>query len=89
MRKLSAEMVNRIAAGVANDLERQGGGRFKSDRPRILAAIAATVQAELNSEDDLERKARELLEAHMRSAPPGIDRAKMLQMIRRKLADEG
>ena len=86
---LKDEQVGRLAEKVLGDIERAGLITAKQGRGMILAAIKSAVNADLKVEEVLERDAEALLEQTLRSmGGEGIDRHKMLRMIKDKLAKE-
>jgi len=89
--RLKDEQVARLAEKVLGDLEREGVMTAKAGRGAILTAIKGAIAADLKTEETLEQDAEELLEKTLRgmgSAAQGIDRHKMLRMIKEKLAKE-
>jgi len=87
---LKDEQIGRLAEKVLGDLERAGLIQPKQGRAPMLAAIKAAVSADLKVEETLERDAEALLEKTLRGmgGGEGIDRHKMLRMIKDKLAKE-
>ena len=86
---LRDEQIGRLAEKVLGDLERAGLITEKQGKGTILAAIKSAVLADLKVEETLERDAEALLEQTLRSVGgDGIDRHKMLRMIKEKLAKE-
>mgnify|MGYP001103853676 CR=1 FL=1 len=86
--RFSDNQIRRLAETVLTELLERGGARLKAERGVVQARIEAIVRANLTQEEDLDRQAEKLLEAHLRSAPPGVDRQKLLAMIKKKLAEE-
>ncbi|BCR06721.1 hypothetical protein DESUT3_37900 [Desulfuromonas versatilis] len=86
--RFTDEQIRRVAAAVLQGLTEQGGAALKAERGRVQGRIEAIIRANLAGEQDLERDARELLEAHLKNAPPGMDRQKLFLMIKKKLAEE-
>lgn len=86
--RLNEIQLQRLAERLLSDLVNEAGAKTKAERGRILASITATMKTNLDQEQSLEKDAMVLLEAHMRQAPPGIDRQKLLMMIKKKLAEE-
>lgn len=82
------EQFLRLASRLLKALESDAGAKFKVPLPQLRSCIAQTLLAEEAKVEELDRAARVLLEQHLRAAPPGIDRQKMLLMIRKKLAQE-
>ena len=87
---LKDEQIARLAEKVLGDLERAGLVSAKQGRGALLAAMKSAVAADLKVEDDLERDAEALLEQTLRGmgGGDGIDRHKMLRMIKDKLAKD-
>jgi hypothetical protein len=86
---LKDEQIGRLAEKVLGDLERAGLMTQKQGRGTILAAIKSAIAADLKVEEALERDAEALLEQTLRAmGGEGIDRHKMLRMIKDKLAKE-
>ena len=86
--RLTESQMQRLAERLLGDLVQQAGVITKAERGRILASMVATLKANLDQEQMLEKDALLLLDAHMRQAPPGLDRQKLLLMIKKKLAAE-
>jgi len=86
--RLNEIQLQRLAERLLADLVNEAGAKTKAERGGILASITATLRTNLDQEQSLEKDAMVLLEAHMRQAPPGIDRQKLLMMIKKKLAEE-
>jgi hypothetical protein len=87
---LKDEQIGRLAEKVLGDLERAGLVAAKQGRGTILSAMKSAIAADLKVEEALERDAEALLEQTLRSmgGGDGIDRHKMLRMIKDKLAKE-
>jgi hypothetical protein len=86
---LKDEQIGRLAEKVLGDLERGGLVQAKQGRGAILSAMKSAIAADLKVEEALERDAEALLEQTLRSmGGEGIDRHKMLRMIKDKLAKE-
>lgn len=87
--RLKEEQIARLADKVLGDLERAGLVQQKQARPAVLAAVKAAVAADIKQEENLERDAEALLEQTLKATGgAGIDRHKMLKMIKDKLAKE-
>ena len=86
--RFTDEQIRRLADRLLAALVEQGGSRLKADRQIVQARLEAIIRNNLTQEEDLDREARELMEAHLRQAPAGIDRQKMFLMIKKKLAEE-
>jgi len=86
--RLTESQQQRLAERLLAELVQQAGAVAKAERGRLHACIVATLKANLDQEQALEKDALLLLDAHMRQAPPGLDRQKLLLMIKKKLAAE-
>jgi len=86
--RLADRQLDHLAEHLLNALLERGAARLTGERSRALAAIVSVVQESQREEADLDREARRLLELHLAKAPAGIDAQKMLQMIKKKLAEE-
>lgn len=82
------EQMRRTADSLLTALVERGGAVLHADRGKIQRRIEEILRANLGQEVDLDREARELLEKHLQTAPPGIDRQKLFLMIKKKLAEE-
>lgn len=88
--RLKDDQVGRLAERVLGDLERTGLIQEKQARGALLNAIKSAIVSDLKQEETLERDAEALLEQTLRSmgGGAGIDRHKMLKMIKDRLAKE-
>lgn len=86
--RFTDSQIHRLAEALLSALVARGGARLKAPREKVLARTAAIIRANLSAEDDLDAEARKLLAEHLRNAPPGMDQQKLLQMIKRRLAEE-
>lgn len=87
--RLKEEQIARLAEKVLGDLERAQLVEQKQGRGAILAGVKAAIAEDLRLEEALERDAEALLEQTLKAVGgQGIDRHKMLRMIKEKLAKE-
>lgn len=86
--RFNEEQLQRLADHLLTALVERGGTTLKAERGAVLARIVEIVRANLAEEQDLDRQARKLLEAHLHGAPPDVDRQKLFLMIKKKLAEE-
>lgn len=89
--RLKDEQIAKLADKILADLTTADLIRLKRERGAILAGIKGAIAADLSMEATLEKDAENLLEQTLRSmgsAASGIDRHKMLRMIKEKLAKE-
>lgn len=87
--RLKEEQIARLAEKVLGDLERAQLVEQKQGRAAVLAGIKSAIAEDLRLEEALERDAEALLEQTLKAVgDQGIDRHKMLRMIKEKLAKE-
>ncbi len=88
--RLNDEQLARLADQVLGALDHAGLVTLKAERGKALAAMKNAIAADIRQEADLERDAERLLEQTLRSmgGGTGIDRQKMLRMVKEKLARE-
>ncbi|MCM0080441.1 DUF507 family protein [Geomonas sp. Red32] len=87
---LKDDQIARLAERVLGDLEKGGLVTAKAERGALLAAARAAIAADIKQEEALEHDAEALLEQTLKSmgGGAGIDRHKMLKMIKDRLAKE-
>jgi hypothetical protein len=88
--RLKDDQILRLAEKIFNDLAVAELITLKKDRGAVLTAMREAIAADMRVEQALERDAEALLEQTLKSVGGGqdIDRHKMLQMIKVKLAKE-
>lgn len=86
--RFSDSQIRRISDSLLQTLIARGGTTIKAERGVVLSKIEGVFRANLQEEEALERDAKKLLENHLRQAPPDVDRHKLLQMIKKRLAEE-
>jgi hypothetical protein len=88
--RLKEEQIGRLAEHVLEDLTAAGLVALKKERGALLAGIKSAIAADIRAEEVLEKDAEKLLEQTLRSmgGESGIDRHKMLRMIKEKLAKD-
>ena len=86
--RLKDDQITRIAERILEDLTHSGLITVKKERGMLLSAIRDAITLNMRAEAALERDAEALLEQTLRSVGggTGIDRHKMLKMIKDKLA---
>jgi hypothetical protein len=87
--RLKEEQVHRLGEKILNDLTARGEVSLKGERGGLLAAIKKAIVADMQAEESLERDAERILEENLKAlgrGAAGIDRHKMLRMIKEKLA---
>ncbi len=88
--RLKEDQIGRLAENILGDLTAKDLLSVKKERGTLLAAIKAAITADIKAEESLEKDAENLLEQTLRSmgGEAGIDRHKMLRMIKEKLAKD-
>jgi hypothetical protein len=89
--RLKDDQIARLAERILADLTTADLVRLKRERGAVVAGIRDAISADIKTEAALEKDAENLLEQTLRSmgnAAGGIDRHKMLRMIKEKLAKE-
>lgn len=86
--RLDERQINRLAEQLLDALLLNGAARLTGDRGRAILAITEVVQRLRRQLAELDRDARSLLDKHLAAAPAGLDAQKVLQMIKKKLAEE-
>ncbi len=88
--RLKEEQINRLAEKVLADLGGAGLIVLKNERGAALAAIKAAIATDIRGEETLEKDAEKLLDQTLAAmgSGTGIDRQRMLKMIKEKLATE-
>lgn len=57
-------------------------------RAATITKVAAALLDNFHQEEAIEKEAERLAEEHLRNAPPGMDRHRVVQMIKQRLAEE-
>ncbi len=88
--RLKEEQIGRLAEHILENLTAAGLITLKKERGMLLTGIRTAIAADMKAEEDLEKDAERLLEQTLRSmgGGTGIDRHKMLRMIKEKLAKD-
>jgi hypothetical protein len=86
--RLKDEQISRLAEKVMEDMTKADLIYLKKERGAALSAIKAAIAADIKGEEVLERDAEKLLDQNLAAmgGGAGIDRQKMLKMIKEKLA---
>lgn len=61
--------------------------RLRTSKPAAIEKVAAALRDNFRQEEALEEEAERLAEAHLRTAH-GLDRYKVIQLIKQRLAEE-
>jgi hypothetical protein len=88
--RLKEEQIGRLAENILGSLTTAGLITVKKERGAVLAGIKTAIADDIKAEETLERDAEKLLDqtlAAMRGEA-GIDRHRMLRMIKEKMAKD-
>ena len=88
--RLKDEQISRLAEKILADLTVVGLIELKKERGTVFSAIKAAIVTDIRGEEALERDAEKLLDQTLAAmgSDSGIDRQKMLRMIKEKLAKD-
>jgi hypothetical protein len=88
--RLKKDQIERLSDIIFSDLETAQLISLKTDKKQILETIRGVIINDMKSEEDLEKEAERILDQTLRATGggTGIDRHKMLRMIKEKLAKE-
>jgi hypothetical protein len=88
--RLKDEQIGRLAEKIMEDLTKAALIELKKERGAALAAVKAAIVADIKGEESLEKDAEKLLDQNLAAmgGGAGIDRQKMLKMIKEKLAKD-
>ncbi len=88
--RLKKEQIERLAEKILADLDTANIVSLKVEREKVLETITGVITSDIKSEEDLEKDAERILDQtlHSMGGGVGIDRHKMLKMIKEKLAKE-
>jgi len=62
--------------------------RLRTDKKVTIEKVTAALLENFRQEEVLEKEAERLAEEHLRTSPPGLDRRKVVQLIKQRLAEE-
>lgn len=62
--------------------------RLRTDKKVVIEKVSAALLDNFRQEEVLEKDAERLAEEHLRTSPPGLDRHKVVQLIKQRLAEE-
>ena len=85
--KLRDPEMRRIASSIVSRLEKAGVMRLSGNREALEQRIVAAFKANIRAEEDIELAAQRFAESHSRELV-GMDRYKILQMVKERIAKE-
>lgn len=62
--------------------------RLRTDKKVVIEKVSAALLDNFRQEEVLEKDAERLAEEHLHTSPPGLDRHKVVQLIKQRLAEE-
>ena len=86
--RLTETQIHRLAERLLTSLTENRQAVLKASRDKIEESIREVLRENFAAEQELEREARNLVDIHSRQAPPDLDRQKLFQMIKKRLAEE-
>jgi hypothetical protein len=88
--RLKKDQIDRLAEKILADLDNAKLVSLKSERKQALETVKQVIANDIKAEEDLENEAERILDQTLRGmgGGTGIDRHKMLKMIKEKLAKE-
>jgi hypothetical protein len=86
--RVTAASCQHIADHIVRVLSEKDLMRVRGEKKGIVDKVAAVLLDNFRQEEMLEKEAEQLADAHLRSAPGGLDRRRVVQMIKQRLAEE-
>jgi hypothetical protein len=77
-----------IADHIVRVLSEKNLIRARGEKKGIVDKVTAVLLDNFRQEEMLEKEAERLADEHLRSAPGGLDRRRVVQMIKQRLAEE-
>jgi len=77
-----------IADQIVRVLSEKNLIRAHGEKKGIVDKVTAVLLDNFRQEEMLEKEAEQLADEHLRSAPGGLDRRRVVQMIKQRLAEE-
>jgi hypothetical protein len=78
----------RMAEAIVAALGEKDLVRFRTDKKVVAEKVAAALLENFHQEEALEKEAERLAEEHLRTAAAGVDRHKVVQLIKQRLAEK-
>jgi len=85
--RYSESLCRHAAETLTEVLSKKGLVRLRTEKKPVTEKLFAALLENFRQEEELEREAERLTEEHIRKAP-GVDRHKVLQLIKQRLAEE-
>jgi hypothetical protein len=85
--RYSESLCRHAAQALVEALGEKGLVRLRADKHVVVEKLSTAFIGNFRQEEDLEKEAERVAEEHLRKAP-GVDRHKVTQMIKQRLAEE-
>ena len=85
--RYSESLCRQAADTLVEKLSEKGLIRLRTEKKGAAGKVLAAFVANFRQEEELEKEAASLAEEHMKKAP-GVDRHKVTQLIKQRLAEE-
>ena len=85
--KYSESLCRHAAEMLTEALQEKGFVRLRTDKNVVAAKILGAFLENFRQEEELEKEAERLAEEHLKNAP-GVDRHRVTQMIKQRLAED-
>jgi hypothetical protein len=85
--RYSESLCRHAAQALVEALNEKGLVRLRVEQARIAEKLFAALIENFRQEESLEKEAERMAEEHLKKAP-GVDRHKVTQMIKQRLAEE-
>ncbi len=86
--RVTAASCQHIADHVVRVLSEKNLIHIRGEKKGIVDKVTAVLLDNFRQEEMLEKEAERLADEHLRSAPDGVDRRRVVQMIKQRLAEE-
>ena len=85
--RYSEPLCRHAAETLMEVLSEKGLVRIRAEKKPVVEKLIAAFLENFRQEEELEKEAERLAEEHIRKAP-GVDRHKVVQLIKQRLAEE-
>jgi len=85
--RYSESLCRHAAETLTEVLSEKGLVRLRAEKKTVVEKLVAAFLGNFRQEEELEKEAERLAEEHIRKAP-GVDRHKVVQLIKQRLAEE-
>jgi len=85
--RYSESLCRHAAETLTEVLSEKGLVRLRAEKKTVVEKLVAAFLGNFRQEEELEKEAERLAEEHIQKAP-GVDRHKVVQLIKQRLAEE-